>query len=164
VQLGRVASRDYFLRYIELVRQFLAEATKLRQSGKLDQALRVILHAQEKLFARTAAEFATLSLDEQLRLLAVGETAENARAKQLGYAALLREAGTVYRARDREDLAVSAHQLALHVMLTVAAEQPATAHELLPEIRALLAEVPADQLYEPVKELLTKMGDVTVRG
>jgi hypothetical protein len=156
-----VPSRDYVLRYLELVRQFLAEVTKLRQSGKLDQALRVLLHAQEKLFARPAGEFVTLALDEQLRLLAAGETPDNARAKQLGYAALLREAGEIYRIRDRDDLALSAHQLALHVMLTVAIEHPAAAPELLPEIRTLLANVPADQLYDPVKELLTRMGELT---
>lgn len=156
-----MATRDYFLRYIELIGQFLAQATKLRQSGKLDEALRVLLQAQEKLFARPANEFVTLPLDEQMRLLAVGESAENARAKRIGYAALLREAAAVYRMRDREDLAVSAHQLALHVMLTVAVEQPAEAEELIPGIRALLAEVPAEQLYEPVKELLAKVGEVS---
>lgn len=154
-------SRDYFLRYIELIRQFLAEATKLRQSGKLDQALRVLLQAQEKLFARPAAEFVPLPLDEQLRLLTVGESVENARAKRIGYAALLREAAEVYRVRDREDLAASANQLALHVLLTVAVEDPRGAEEVIPEIRALLARVPADQLYDPVKELLAKVGEVS---
>ena len=152
-------SRDYVLRYLELVRQFLAEVTKLRESRKLDQALRVLLHAQEKLFARPAGEFVTLPLDEQLRLLTAGESTDNARAKQLGYAALLREAGEIYRLRDREDLAASANQIALHVMLTVAVEHPAIAAELLPEIRALLARVPADHLHAPVKELLARFGE-----
>jgi hypothetical protein len=156
-----VPSRDYFLRYIELIRQFLAEATKLRQGGKLDQALRVLLQAQERLFARPATEFVTLPLDEQMRLLAVGESVENARAKRIGYAALLREAAEVYRVRDRDDLAASARQLALHVMLTVAVEDPAVADELIPEIRAVLAQVPAEQLYDPVKELLAKVGEVS---
>jgi hypothetical protein len=96
-----------------------------------------------------------------MRLLVLGESPENARAKRIGYAALLREAAAVYRMRDREDLAVSAHQVALHVLLTVAVENPAGAEELIPEIRALLAEVPAEQLYEPVKELLAKMGEVS---
>lgn len=154
-------SRDYILRYIELVRQFLAEAMKFRQAGKLDQALGVLLHAQEKLFARPAHEFIPLPLDEQLRLLGTGETSDNARAKRLGYAALLREAAAVYTERDRDDLAMSANQLALHVMLTVALEQPAENDELLPEIRGLLAQIPADQLYAPVKELLTRMNEVT---
>lgn len=155
-----MASRDYILRYIELVRQFLAEALKLRQAGRLDEAMRVLLQAQEKLFARPAHEFIPLPLDDQLQLLSAGETADNARAKRLGYAALLREAAAVYAARDRDELAVSANQLALNVMLTVALDQPAENDALLPEIRALLAQIPAERLYDPVKELLAKLGDV----
>jgi hypothetical protein len=158
-----MASRDYILRYLELVRQFLAQAVKLRESGKLNEALRVLLQAQEKLFARPASEFVTLGVDEQLRMLARGESPENARAKRVGYAALIQEAARVYRERDRDDLAAAANQLALHIMLTVALEQPDEADALLPSIRELLAQVPPEQLYEPVKELLVQIGEIPAR-
>src|SRR3954469_4260856 len=111
---------DYILRYLELIRQFLTQAIKLRDGGNLDQALRVLFQAQEKLFARPASEFITRSLDEQLQLLTIGESADNARAKRIGYALLLREAGLIYLQRDRADLAESAFQLALQIMLIVA--------------------------------------------
>lgn len=149
---------DYILRYLALVRQALAQAVKLREEGKSDHALRVLLQAQERLFARPLDTFAGLSIDEQLALLAAGETAAVAREKRLGYAALLREAGMLYLDRDRPELAVSAFQLALHVMLSVVAEAPETAEEHLPAIRDLLARVPPELLYAPVKELLASVG------
>lgn len=149
---------DYILRYLALVRQALTQAVKLREAGQPDHSLRIVLQAQEKLFARPLGEFATRNIDEQLALLGAGESPESAREKRLGYAALLREAGLAYLAREREDLAISAFQLALHVMLTVIAEHPAGADEHRPMMRELLARIPAEALYAPVRELLAAVG------
>jgi hypothetical protein len=150
---------DYILRYLELIRQFLAQAVKLRDGGNLDQALRVLFQAQEKLFARPASEFITRSLDEQLRLLTIGESKENARAKRIGYALLLREAGLIYVQRDRNDLAESAFQLALQIMLIVSVEAPKETEEHRPMIEELLSRVRPEQLHPPVTELLAKLGE-----
>ena len=150
---------DYILRYLELIRQFLAQAVKLRDGGNLDQALRVLFQAQEKLFARPASEFITRSLDEQLRLLTIGESKENARAKRIGYALLLREAGLIYVQRDRKDLAESAFQLALQIMLIVSVEAPTETEEHRPMIEELLSRVRPEQLHPPVTELLAKLGE-----
>jgi hypothetical protein len=150
---------DYILRYLELIRQFLTQAIKLRDGGNLDQALRVLFQAQEKLFARPASEFITRSLDEQLQLLVIGESKENARAKRIGYALLLQEAGLIYRQRDRADLAESAFQLALQIMLIVSVEAPKETEEHRPMIQELLSRVNVDQLHAPVKELLEKLGE-----
>jgi hypothetical protein len=149
---------DYLLRYVLLIRQAIAQALKLRQAGQPDHALRVLLNAQEKLFARPLASVTGLGLDEQLSLLAAGENAATAREKHHAYAALLREAGLVYLDRDRPELAIGAFQLALQVMLTVVVASPAPAEEQLDLMRDLLARIPPEMLHAPVKELLAEVG------
>jgi hypothetical protein len=149
---------DYILRAIEQLRQLVALAVKMRDTGKLDQALLAVVAAQEKLFARPASEFMGLTLDEQLRLLRIGESEATGRAKCLGYAAALREAGLIYEARDKRDLAASAFQTALYVTLLVAAESRESAAELTASIGELLERVPVESLNEPVKELLDTVG------
>jgi hypothetical protein len=148
---------DYILRAIEQLRLMVAAAVKLRDGGKLDQALLAIVSAQEKLLARPAPAFMGLGLDEQLHLLKVGESPDSAREKCLGYAALLREAGLVYAARDKHDVALSAFQSALYVALTLAVKTRSSAKELTPLIAELLEHVPAEQLNAPVRELLARL-------
>jgi len=149
---------DYILRAIEQLRLMVAAAIKLRDGGQLDQALLAIVSAQEKLFARHAPEFMGLGLDEQLDLLRIGEAPDTAREKCLGYATLLREAGLVYQARDKPDLAVSAFQSALYVVLTVAVESVGpTSDDLAATIAELLDLVPVEQLYAPIRELLSEL-------
>jgi hypothetical protein len=150
---------DYILRAIEQLRLMVSAAVKLRDSGKLDQALIAIVSAQEKLFARPAPAFMGLGLDDQIRLLRIGESPDSAREKCLGYAAVLREAGLVYEARDKPDLAISAFQSALYVTLTVAVEANSTAANHSASIAELLQRVPPDQLHAPVKELLAQLAD-----
>lgn len=149
---------DYILRAIDQLRQLVAQAVKLRDTGKLDQALLAIVTAQERLFARPAPQFMGLGLDEQLRLLKLGESPDSARAKCLGYAASLREAGLVYEARDKRDLAIGAFQSALYVTLVVAAENKSTVDELRTSLTELLARIPPDQLQLPTQSLLAQIG------
>ena len=106
---------DYLMRMTEELCEFVARAVLLRDTGQLAQALQIAVQAQERLFARPAAEFAALPVDEQLRLLTLDESPDQARAKCLAYASILEEAGNVYQARGRDDLAASALQLALYV-------------------------------------------------
>jgi len=148
------ARDDYILRFVELLAKAIAQATKLRQDGKLDQALIVLVAAQERLFARPTAEFATLPLDEQLRLLTISEAPPAARTKCLGYGSLLREAGLIYQARGRPELAASAFELALEITLTVAVRANAVDAELAASVEELLPRIPPEQLHEPTKELL----------
>ena len=145
---------DYILRFIDLLRQFVAQVARQREAGQLEQALATALHAQEKLFALPAAQFLSLGIDVQLQLLAAGESAETSRAKRLGFASLLREMGLVYRARDRPDLATGAFQLSLHGFLSVGLEIGAETDGIRPAVRELLAWIPPEQLHPPVIELL----------
>lgn len=149
---------DYILKIIEQLRVMVAAAVKFRHGGQLDQALLAIVSAQEKLFARPASEFMALDLDEQLRLLRIDEAPATAREKCLGYATLLREAGFVYEARDKPELAVSAFQSALYIILSnaVEANRPAD-DETAATIADLFDRVPVEQLHAPVKELLAQL-------
>jgi hypothetical protein len=153
-----MASRreDYLLRLIEELREFVAQAVALRDTGRLNQALMTVVTAQEKLFARPAAEFAPLGIDEQLRLLLIDESADTGRGKCLAYASILHEAGNVYQARGREDLSASAFQLALYVTLSVALGDDAKAGELRQPIEALRARLKADSIQGPVREMLER--------
>lgn len=103
-----VRREDYILRLIEELREFVARLINLRDANRLDEALMAAVAAQEKLFARPAAEFMGLALDDQLSLLRAGEAADTARQKCLAYASILEEAGRVYEARGRGDLAAGA--------------------------------------------------------
>jgi hypothetical protein len=148
---------DYLLRLIEDLREFVTRAVALRHSDQLGQALLTVVAAQERLFARPMVEFAARPIDDQLRLLTLDESAETARGKCLAYASILQEAARVYRARGREDLAASADQLALYVLLTVALGDAAQAAELRGSIVELRARLPDDLLQAPVRELLARL-------
>ena len=151
---------DYILKFVALLREAIAQMVKYREKGRYADALDAALQVQEKLFVKSTAELSTLSLDELIRLLRVDETPASGDEKVLGYAALLRETGLVYAAMSRTTPAESCFQLSLHVMLTVAAAQPAPSAALLGDIRELLARVPPEQLHPPVAELLAQLGAI----
>jgi hypothetical protein len=152
-----IRREDYILELIEELQAFVAQALNLADSGRLGEALMAMVRAQEKLFARPMAEFVSLGIDEQLRLLALDESPDRARAKLLAYAALLTEGGKIYGGRGRRDLAAGAFQLALHVTLTVAVGDPPRAGELRPAIAELRARLPGSTLNPPVRELLDRL-------
>ena len=146
--------QDYLLRLIEQLRQFVAQALALRQAGKLDEALLALVHAQEKLFVRPAAEFRHLPLAEQLPMLKFGESADMGREKCVAYAAILEQAGLVYQGKNQDAIAGSAFQLALHVLLLVASEPGTVTPELRQKIATARERLPADELNAPTQELL----------
>jgi len=148
--------QDYLLRLIEQLRQFVAQALALRQAGKLDEALLALVHAQEKLFVRPAAEFRHLPLAEQLPMLRLGESADMGREKCIAYAVILEQAGLVYQGKNQEAIADSAFQLALHVLLLVASEPGALTPELRSGIARLQERVPGAELNAPTRELLVR--------
>lgn len=150
---------DYILREIALLRQAISVMLKYRESGRHREALDEALRAQEKLFARSTVELSALSLEDLIALARKDETPEGGDEKLLAYAAMLRETGLVYAAMDRETAAESCFQLALHVMLTVAAGQNPPAAATLATMRELLARIPADMLQAPVIELLARFGE-----
>ena len=153
-----IRREDYILELIEELQAFVAQALNLADSGRLGEALMAMVRAQEKLFARPMAEFVSLGIDEQLRLLQLDEAPDRARAKVLAYAALLTESGKIYGGRGRRDLAASAFQLALYATLTVAVGDPGRAAELRPAIAELRDRLPDSTLNPLVRELLDRLG------
>jgi len=152
------AREDYLIRMIEDLRIFVARAISARDKGQLGQALQSVVIGQERLFARPAAEFTALPVDEQLRLLCLDESSETARAKCLAYAAMLEEGGSVLQARGQDEMAASAWQLALYVAAWAALAHPAPdGAGGKTELARLRARVPADQLQPPTRALLDRL-------
>lgn len=152
---------DYILSFIALLRQALAQMLQLRVTGRYEEALQVARTAQEKLFARTTSQLASLDLAELLRLLRLDENGRSGDEKVLAYAALLRETGLIYTAMDRHDAAQSCFQLALHVILTATGTAGGATEPDRAVMRDLLARIPPEQLHAPVQELLRQAGETT---
>ena len=133
--------RDYILRLIEQLREFLAQIVRLREVDRPDDALVAIVHAQEQLFARPAAQFAPLLPEAQFRMLILGEKPEQARAKCLLQADLLAETARVYEAKDQLALAQGARHYALELLLLAAAQFPAADTAIVERTAALRREI-----------------------
>ncbi|MDD2762366.1 MAG: hypothetical protein PHE83_00165 [Opitutaceae bacterium] len=151
--------QDYILRLLEELGRFLAEVLKFRRAGSHDAALLTILHAQERLFARPAAEFMTRPVGEQMHLLALGESGADAREKCLAYATLLAEAGHTYQAREQPALAEGAYQVALQVVRLALQDHPAgDSPEQRDRVLSLIAQLPGDGLKAEIQALLGPAG------
>jgi len=116
--------RDYILRLVEQLREFLAQITRLRQVNRPDDALVAIVQAQEQLFARPAAQFTSLLPDAQFHMLVLGEKPGQARAKILLQSDLLAETARVYEDKDQLPLAQGARYFALELLQLAAAQFP----------------------------------------
>ena len=148
---------DYIIGQIQLLRQFVARLLRRREEAGMHEAIQLALYLQEKLFGRPAAEFLRLEVSEQIAALKLGESKEAGHAKCLAYATLLKETATLYQIRNQDDLASGARQLALHVALSVAVDQPAgdtSVNVLLAELTAALGNT---ELHPPVRELQEKI-------
>ena len=116
--------QDYLLRMIEELGRFVAQAAKFRQAGHHDAALLEILRAQERLFARPAQEFTGRTLEDQMRLLTVGEPDASAIEKCAAYAGLIVEAGVIYQAAGQPALALGAGRFALQIVTLARQQHP----------------------------------------
>ncbi len=150
--------QDYLLRMIEELGRFAAEVTRLRRGGRHDAALFAILQAQERLFARPSAEFMGRPLEEQIRLLAIGESPANGTEKCLWYARLVLEAGLVYRDRDQAPLALGACRLALQITDLVRAQFPgADVSDVGRRTAALLDAIPDSEAKTETQQMLARV-------
>jgi hypothetical protein len=119
--------RDYILRLIDQLRQFLAQIVQLRESGRHDEALTAIVRAQERLFNLPSARFLSTGPEEHFTLLTRGETPENAREKCLAQADLLAEVARVYAAKEQPALACGAWRFIHDFLELTTAKFPDTA-------------------------------------
>lgn len=152
--------QDYLLTQIELLRQFVARLLHSKDRAGLEEALRLTLGLQEKLFPLPAAEFLALTVEEQLAALQAGESTARSREKIFFYAQLLQATASLYDFRGRPDLAAGARQLALHVALRLAEEAPPTT-ELSALITDLRSHLALEDLHPPVRESLQAFDNPT---
>ncbi|MEO6993386.1 MAG: hypothetical protein ABI273_07140 [Lacunisphaera sp.] len=146
--------QDYILTQIDLLRRFVARLAKKREEAGLEEALQLAFNLQERLFQMPPSDFLRLDVAHQIESLMAGETKVDGTGKCLTYAQLLKETATLYQIRGRDDLAAGARQLALHVALSVAVAEPASAEKFKPLVDELDALVDRANLHPPVLELL----------
>lgn len=140
---------------IELLRQFVARLVNDRANAGLDDMLQVAFNLQEKLFGRPPAEFLALEVSEQVVVLRAGESAASGREKCLSYVKLLTHTAALYDHRGRADLGAGARQLALHVCLAVALDNPSD-DEAAELVDSLATDLDPSTLHPPVLEMLTR--------
>jgi len=146
--------QDYILTQIELLRRFVARLANKREQAGLDEALQLAFHLQEKLFPLPPDEFLRLEVGRQIEALMAGESKAAGHKKCLTYAQLLKETAMLYQIRGRDDLAAGARQLALHVALSIAMDQPESPEPIDALVEELSALVDHENLHPPVLELL----------
>lgn len=152
--------RDYLLQQTELLRQFVARLLRDRDTARIDEALQLAISLQERLFPIPAPQFLALEADEQIARLQAHESPDTGREKCATYATLLAESATLYELRGRDDLATGARQLALHVTLLTAGNQPTAATRQT--VGRLINDLDGAPLHAPVAALLSEFenGDI----
>lgn len=152
------ARQDYLLRQMELLRQFVARLVNDHRPAEVEQALQLSLSLQEKLMPRPAAEFLQLDAAAQFSALSRHESPEDAAEKCLTFSELLVHTASLYELRGRDDLALGARQLALHIATLAALEHhDEVARQNVGLLRQL---VPVEALHPPVRELLRRVDDL----
>ncbi len=152
--------QDYIVRHIQTIAYLLE---RLRRKGRLlgeddrrelSEALLLAAQLQEKNFGRPAGEFLAQSADEQFEALRRSETKAIGHDRALTYVALLRTTADLYAFRGNSDLALGARQLALHIALRLALDEPvdpAATRELVGDLIRILDGA---ELFPPTQELL----------
>jgi len=116
--------QDYLLRLIEELGRFVREALRSGEPQRAEAALPALVQAQERLFARPAAEWVGLAPEAQVDLLAFGESPATAREKCLTYAAVLDYAAELYDPAGRPALALASRAWATAIRGIAAARWP----------------------------------------
>jgi hypothetical protein len=119
--------QDYLLRLIEELGRFVREALRSGEPQRAEAALPALVQAQERLFARPAAQFVDLPPAAQVDLLARGESAPTAREKCLTYAAILDYAAELYEPAGRPALALASREWAAAIRGIAATRWPGSA-------------------------------------
>jgi hypothetical protein len=145
---------DYLLRETARLRALVARALADHREGEVDEALRLALDLQVKLFPMPPEQFLRLEADEQFKQLTRGLAPEDAAEKTQTYAELLVHAATLYEVKGRIDFALGARQLALHLALLGVLELDDT--PAVSTVRLLARALEGEHLHAPVQELLAE--------
>ena len=147
--------RDYLLRLIDEVGRLLARAVGKRRGGAHAEALEAVVQSCERLFNLEADKLFQFTPDQHFALLADAESPEAGRDKILLYAALNAEAGHIYRAMGKPELARGSTLNALRFALRARLEFPVgDLPSFSPDIADLRAELGAEPLDVETAELI----------
>ena len=147
--------RDYILRLIEQLGQFLARVLQQRKQNAPQEALQTIMAAFERLFGLEAVQIFQFTPDQHIAMLADGELPETAREKVLMYAALTAEAGHCYVTLGQPKLAQQSFLSALRLVLKARLQFPGDQlPEFAPKTDALLALLDDTPLDGGTRDLL----------
>lgn len=142
--------RDYILRLIEQLGEFLACIIQQRERHAPQEALQSIMAACERLFGLEAVQIFQFTPDQHVAMLADGEPPQNARDKVLMYAALNVEAGECYLTLNQPKLARQSFLNALRLTLKARRQFPATVDPaFVPSIPSLLARLGENTPLDP---------------
>ncbi|HWA10788.1 MAG TPA: hypothetical protein VG838_15210 [Opitutaceae bacterium] len=140
--------RDYLIRIIEEVGEFLARAVFKRRAGREQEALQSVVQACERLFGLEAAQLFQFTPEQHFLMLTEGFDPPDARARVLLYAALNLEAGRNYAVFNKAELArasfVSALRFTLRAQQAFPDGEPPTYTPSVDELLELLKDAPLD--------------------
>lgn len=147
--------RDYLLRIIDEAGRLLARAVLKRREGAPAEALESIVAACERLFSLEADKLFQFTPEQHYVMLLDGEEPVAGRDKILLYAALLVEAGQIYRATGKTAMARASTLNALRFVLHSRLELPAgDLPAFAPDIATLQAHLAGEPLDDETAELL----------
>lgn len=140
--------RDYILRLIEQLGEFLGRIVHQRERNAPQEALQSVMAACERLFGLEAVQIFQFAPDQHVAMLIEGEPPENARDKVLMYAALNVEAGRCYAMLNQPKIAQQSFLNALRLTLQArqkftAANEPTFAPNIA-ELLNLIGDTPLD--------------------
>ncbi len=147
--------RDYLLRIIDEVGEFLARAVFKRKAGREQESFQSIVQACERLFGLEADALFQFDPDQHFAMLTKGSEPDQACAQVLLYAALNLEAGRNYAALKRPELARVSFLNALRFTLRARVAFPTgTPSAYAPDVPTLLALLTDQPLDDETAELL----------
>jgi hypothetical protein len=151
--------RDYILRLIDQVGQFLAKVVLQRKQNSPHEALQNVMAGCERLFAIDAVELFRFTPEQHVAMLADGESPDIARDKILIYAALNAEAGRCFALLGRAEQSRNSTLLALRLTLKARADYGAEAWpDFAPKTAELIQALGATPLDEETAGLLDANG------
>jgi hypothetical protein len=148
--------RDYLLRLIEQVAQFLSRAIRERENASPQESLQTVMAGCERLFGLEAVRLFQFTPDQHVAMLIDGEDDPTAFQKIQIYAALNEEAGRSYAALGQTIHARLSFTNALRLVLKAQQRYPSLpAPDFAPKIDSLLDQLKSAPLDADTAALLT---------
>jgi hypothetical protein len=142
------SKRDYILRIIDEVGEFLARVVFQRGKNRPEEAMQSVVQAGERLFGLDADQLFQFTPDQQFAMLAEHEAPDIAGQKVRLFAALNAEAGKIYTTLGNPRMARSCFINALRFTLKAQAdfpnENPPAYTPRVPDLLDALKDAPLD--------------------